>query len=91
MSETSHSGLSQAQIAHFIEHGYVGLEGAFDGGLPHKGGTSFGVPWASVELGRHRPFARIGTLHWSKRSRITAWATFLGSSAGIITRSSGRP
>lgn len=33
MSEASHPDLSQAQIAHFIEHGYIKLNGAFGGDL----------------------------------------------------------
>lgn len=37
MSDVSHSGLSQAQIAHFIKHGYIKLEGAFDGALAAQG------------------------------------------------------
>jgi len=37
MSETSRSGLSQAQIAHFIEHGYIKLDGAFGGDLAEQG------------------------------------------------------
>lgn len=37
MSKTSQSGLSQAQITHFIEHGYVKLDGAFDGELASQG------------------------------------------------------
>ena len=37
MSETSHSGLSQAQIAHFIEFGYIKLDGAFGGDIAARG------------------------------------------------------
>lgn len=37
MSETSRSGLSQAQIAHFIEHGYIKLDGAFGGDIAAQG------------------------------------------------------
>jgi hypothetical protein len=37
MSDALLSGLSTAQIDHFIEHGYVKLEGAFDSGLASRG------------------------------------------------------
>lgn len=37
MSDASHSDLSQAQIEHFIEHGYLKLDGAFDGELARQG------------------------------------------------------
>jgi hypothetical protein len=37
MSEATHSGLSQAQVEHFIDHGYVELAGAFDGDLASQG------------------------------------------------------
>jgi hypothetical protein len=37
MSEATHSGLSQAQVEHFIDHGYVELAGAFDRDLASQG------------------------------------------------------
>jgi hypothetical protein len=37
MSDALLSGLSTAQIDHFIEHGYLKLEGAFDSGLASRG------------------------------------------------------
>lgn len=37
MSDSSHSGLSQAQIEHFIEHGFLKLADAFDGELARQG------------------------------------------------------
>lgn len=52
MSETSHSGLSQTQIAHFIEHGYVGLEGAFDGRLASQGRDQL---WSAMGLSPDAP------------------------------------
>ncbi|HEV7345091.1 MAG TPA: phytanoyl-CoA dioxygenase family protein [Devosia sp.] len=37
MSDVSHFGLSQAQVDHFIDHGYLELTGAFDGELAREG------------------------------------------------------
>ncbi|MGV8855470.1 MAG: phytanoyl-CoA dioxygenase family protein [Devosia sp.] len=52
MSEASRSVLSQAQIAHFIEHGYVKLEGAFDGGLASQGRDQL---WPAMGLSPDAP------------------------------------
>ncbi len=52
MSETSHSGLSQAQIEHFIEHGYIKLEGAFDGDLARQGRDQL---WSAMGLSPDAP------------------------------------
>jgi hypothetical protein len=52
MSEASHSGLSQAQIAHFIEHGFIELEGAFDGDLAAQGRDQL---WAAIGLSPDAP------------------------------------
>lgn len=52
MSEASHPGLSQAQIAHFIEHGYIKLEGAFDGALARQGRDRL---WSSMGLSPDAP------------------------------------
>ena len=63
MSDASHSGLSQAQIAHFIEHGYVKLEGAFDGVLAAQGRS---LLWKAMGLSPDapetwtRPVVRLG-------------------------------
>ncbi|KKC36510.1 phytanoyl-CoA dioxygenase [Devosia epidermidihirudinis] len=63
MSEASHSGLSQAQIAQFIDYGYIKLDGAFDGGLASQGrdllwsamGLSLDAPQTWI-----RPVVRLG-------------------------------
>jgi hypothetical protein len=52
MSETSHSGLSQAQITHFIEHGYLKLENAFDGDLARQGRDQL---WSAMGLSPDAP------------------------------------
>src|SRR5690606_42047053 len=52
MSEASHSGLSLAQIAHFIEHGYIKLEGAFDGHLARQGRDQL---WSAMGLSPDAP------------------------------------
>ncbi len=63
MSEVSHSGLSQAQVDAFIEHGYVRLEGAFGTDLAERGRDEL---WAAMGLrpdapqGWTRPVVRLG-------------------------------
>lgn len=52
MSQASHSDLSQAQIEHFIEHGYVKLEGAFDGDLAAQGRDQL---WSAMGLSPDAP------------------------------------
>jgi len=52
MSETSHSGLSQTQVAHFIEHGYVKIEDAFDGDLARQGRDHL---WSAMGLSPDAP------------------------------------
>jgi hypothetical protein len=52
MSEVFHSGLSQAQIEHFIDHGYVKLEGAFDGDLARQGREQL---WKAMGLSPDAP------------------------------------
>jgi hypothetical protein len=52
MSESSRLGLSQAQIAHFIEHGYIKLEGAFDSGLAARGRAEL---WQAMSLSPDAP------------------------------------
>ena len=52
MSEVSHSGLSQAQIAHFIEHGYIKLDGAFGGDLAAQGRDQL---WGAMGLSPDAP------------------------------------
>ncbi|WP_274630028.1 phytanoyl-CoA dioxygenase [Arvimicrobium flavum] len=52
MSEASHSGLSQAQIAHFIEHGYLKLQDAFDGELARQGRNQL---WSAMGLSPDAP------------------------------------
>jgi hypothetical protein len=52
MSEVSHSGLSQAQIAYFIEYGYVKLESAFGGDLARQGRDQL---WRAMGLSPDAP------------------------------------
>lgn len=52
MSDVSHSGLSQAQISDFIEHGYIKLEGAFDRGLCEQGRDQL---WSAMGLSPDAP------------------------------------
>jgi len=52
MSEASQSGLSRAQIAHFIEHGYLKLEGAFDSELARQGRDQL---WSAMGLSPDAP------------------------------------
>ncbi|WP_274424359.1 phytanoyl-CoA dioxygenase family protein [Chelativorans sp. YIM 93263] len=52
MSEASHSGLSLAQTAHFIEHGYIKLEGAFGGDLARQGRDQL---WSAMGLSPDAP------------------------------------
>ena len=52
MSESSHPGLSQAQIDHFIEHGYLRLEHAFDRALARRGREHL---WAAMGLSPDAP------------------------------------
>lgn len=63
MSEASHSGLSQAQIAHFFEHGYIKLEGAFGGDLARQGRdqlwSALGLSPAAPETWK-QPVVRLG-------------------------------
>ncbi|MBB6308343.1 phytanoyl-CoA dioxygenase family protein [Xanthobacter tagetidis] len=57
------SGLSAAQIEHFIEQGYVRLDGAFDAGLARQARAAL---WAQIGLspdapeGWTRPVVRVG-------------------------------
>lgn len=52
MSDASFSGLSQAQVEHFIEHGYLRLEGAFDGNLARQGREQL---WSAMGLSPDAP------------------------------------
>lgn len=52
MSEQSHAGLGQAQIAHFIDNGYVKLDGAFDSDLASQGREQL---WAAMGLSPDAP------------------------------------
>ncbi|GHA25033.1 phytanoyl-CoA dioxygenase [Devosia pacifica] len=52
MSEPRNSDLSEAQISHFIEHGYIKLDGAFDGDLAAKGRDQL---WNAVGLSPDAP------------------------------------
>ena len=52
MSEASHSGLSQAQVAHFVEHGYLRLDSAFDSELARRGRERL---WAVMGLSPDAP------------------------------------
>lgn len=52
MPEVSPSGLTPAQVAHFIEHGYVKLAGAFDDELASKGREQL---WAAMGLSPDAP------------------------------------
>ncbi|MGC0055360.1 phytanoyl-CoA dioxygenase [Brucella pituitosa] len=52
MSEASYSGLSRAQIANFIEHGYLKLEDAFDGELARQGRDQL---WSAMGLSPDAP------------------------------------
>ena len=52
MSEASHPELSQAQIAHFIEHGFIKLEAAFDGDLASQGRAEL---WKAMGLSPDAP------------------------------------
>ncbi|GLQ39754.1 phytanoyl-CoA dioxygenase [Rhizobium albus] len=54
MSQASHSGLSPAQIAQFIEDGYIKLDGAFDGALASKGRDQL---WNAMGLSPDAPEA----------------------------------
>jgi hypothetical protein len=54
MSQASHSGLSRAQIAQFIEDGYIKLDGAFDGALASKGRDQL---WNAMGLSPDAPEA----------------------------------
>jgi hypothetical protein len=54
MSQASHSGLSPAQIAQFIEDGYIKLDGAFDGTLASKGRDQL---WSAMGLDPDAPEA----------------------------------
>jgi len=52
MSEVSRSGLSEAQIAKFIQHGYVKLEQAFGEDLARQGRDRL---WNAMNLSPHAP------------------------------------
>ena len=52
MSDVTQTGLSQAQVEHFIEHGYLKLEGAFDGELARQGRERL---WALMGLSQNAP------------------------------------
>ena len=52
MSDVTQTGLSQAQVEHFIEHGYLKLEDAFDGELARQGRERL---WALMGLSQNAP------------------------------------
>jgi hypothetical protein len=52
MSKASHFGLSEAQIAHFIEYGYIELKGAFDGALASQGRDQL---WSAMGISPDAP------------------------------------
>ena len=52
MSEHSNFSLSHAQIEHFIDHGYIKLEGAFDGELARQGRDQL---WQAMRLSPEAP------------------------------------
>lgn len=63
MTDAPHSGLSTAQIDHFIEHGYLRLDAAFDADLAQAGRNAL---WRAMGLspdapdGWTRPVVRLG-------------------------------
>lgn len=52
MSEASRSGLNPTQIAHFIEHGYLQLQDAFDSELARQGRDQL---WSAIGLSPDAP------------------------------------
>jgi hypothetical protein len=52
MSDASYSGLKQAQVEHFIDNGFLKLEGAFDGELARQGRAEL---WSALGLSPDAP------------------------------------